>query len=55
MSRQEEAELKDVGEEKALSVRGSVTWVAPDGQTYTLNYVADENGYQPEGDFLPKA
>lgn len=56
VSRQEEAELKDIGaENKALSVRGSVTWVAPDGQTYTLNYVADENGYQPEGDFLPKA
>lgn len=56
ISRQETAELKDIGtEEKALSVRGSVTWTGPDGQTYTLNYVADENGYQPEGDFLPKA
>lgn len=55
-SRQEEAELKDIGTDtKALSVKGTVSWVAADGQTYTLNYIADENGYQPQGDFLPKA
>lgn len=56
VSRQEEAELKNAGSENAfLAVRGTVTWVAADGQSYTLNYVADENGYQPQGDFLPKA
>ena len=55
VSRQEQGELKQIGTEQALVVRGSVSWVAADGQTYTLNYVADENGYQPEGDFLPKA
>lgn len=56
VSRQEEAELKNVGtDEEAISVRGSISWVAPDGQTYTLNYVADENGFQPQGDHLPKA
>lgn len=42
------------GETPALVVRGTVSWVAPDGQTYTLNYVADENGYQPEGNHLPR-
>lgn len=56
VSRQEEAELKNIGEEtEALSVRGSVTWTAPDGQVFTLNYIADENGFQPTGDHLPVA
>lgn len=56
VSRQESGQLKNAGTDEAfLTVRGSVTWVATDGQTYTLNYVADETGYHPEGDFLPKA
>lgn len=55
VSRQEEAELKNIGtENEALSVRGTITWIADDGQQYTLNYIADENGFQPQGDHLPK-
>lgn len=55
-SRDEEAQLKNIGtEQEAISVRGSYSFVAPDGQTYTVNFVADENGFQPEGAHIPKA
>lgn len=55
VSRSEVAELKNAGtENEALSVRGTITWVDADGQSYTLNFLADENGFQPEGAHLPK-
>lgn len=55
-SHQEEGQLKHLGpDHDALAVRGSYTYLGDDGQTYTVNYVADENGYQPEGAHLPRA
>ncbi|XP_037929781.1 endocuticle structural protein SgAbd-6-like [Teleopsis dalmanni] len=53
--RTEEGVLKNVGtENESISVTGSVTWVGPDGVTYTMTFVSDENGFQPEGAHIPK-
>ncbi|PBC33784.1 Flexible cuticle protein [Apis cerana cerana] len=48
-SHQEVAELVNEGtENEALTVRGSYSWVEPQSNTvYTVNYVADENGFHP--------
>lgn len=53
--RDEEGVIKNPGTDaEALSVHGTISWIAPDGETYTITFVADENGYQPEGAHLPK-
>ncbi|XP_029163179.1 flexible cuticle protein 12-like [Nylanderia fulva] len=52
---QESAQLVNVGQEnESLAVRGSFTYVDPATNIrYTVNYVADENGFRPEGTHLP--
>ncbi|KAL1494871.1 hypothetical protein ABEB36_010388 [Hypothenemus hampei] len=44
---------KEGTENEALSVRGSFSYPGPDGVVLTVNYIADENGFQPVGDHLP--
>ncbi|KAI8040329.1 larval cuticle protein 65Ag1 [Drosophila gunungcola] len=46
--------IKNLGpEEDVLQVAGSYSYLGDDGQTYAITYVADENGFQPQGDHIP--
>ena len=50
----ETGEVRNVGaEDEYIAVQGSFKYLGPDGVTYTVTYVADENGFQPQGDHLP--
>ncbi|KAJ8732077.1 hypothetical protein PYW08_014807 [Mythimna loreyi] len=53
-SRSEEGELKNAGtKNEFVAVRGSFSWMDPDGVLRNVNYIADENGYQPSIDSGP--
>ena len=51
-----EGHLQNIGSDsEELVVRGAYSFVGDDGVTYTVNYVADKNGFQPQGAHLPVA
>ncbi|CAK1553615.1 unnamed protein product [Leptosia nina] len=46
---EEQGQLKNQGTENESSVvQGQYSWVGPDGVLYTITYIADENGFQPQ-------
>nr|WJW74113.1 endocuticle structural glycoprotein Abd-2 [Propylea japonica] len=51
----EEGVLKNAGNKdaEAEEVRGQVQYTAPDGTPIQLQYIANENGFQPQGAHLP--
>ncbi|XP_043472300.1 endocuticle structural glycoprotein SgAbd-1-like [Leptopilina heterotoma] len=52
---EERGELRQIGEESGIAAQGSYSYTADDGSPISLTYTADENGFQPQGDHLPKS
>ncbi|CAH0558133.1 unnamed protein product [Brassicogethes aeneus] len=54
ISAQEQGQLINPGtENESISVRGSYRYLGPDGVVYEVTYIADDNGFQPQGAHLP--
>ncbi|KAI8428876.1 hypothetical protein MSG28_007515 [Choristoneura fumiferana] len=52
---EEQGYVKNLGvpEQEAQTAQGQFQYTAPDGQVIQLQYIADENGFQPQGAHLP--
>lgn len=51
---QEHGHLNNVGtDQEAMEARGSYNYTANEGNTFQVSYIANENGFQPEGAHLP--
>ncbi|XP_075162232.1 larval cuticle protein 65Ag1-like [Haematobia irritans] len=51
-----QGQVRSIGsDQEALTVQGSFSYIADDGQVYKVQYTADENGFHPLGDHLPVA
>jgi len=42
-------------EDQIQVIQGSYSYYGADGVLYTVTYIADENGFQPQGSHLPTA
>ncbi|CAH1961242.1 unnamed protein product [Acanthoscelides obtectus] len=55
ISANEEGTYKQLGETGAVVAQGGFSFQSPEGEQVQVQYVADENGYQPVGSHLPTA
>ena len=54
ITHEESGELKKFSpEEEAIVVQGKSGWTSPDGEKVFFEFVADQNGYQPQGSHIP--
>lgn len=54
IARQEQGHIENPGTDfETLKVEGSFQYYGDDGQLYQVQYIADENGFQPQGAHLP--
>lgn len=51
---QEQGQLRQISkDESAMQAQGQFAYVSPEGEPIQLSYIADENGFQPQGAHLP--
>ena len=55
IKRNEAGVQKQLGEETGHTSSGSYSYTSPEGTLITVKFVADENGFQPQGAHLPVA
>merc|ERR1712106_1161856 len=56
ISRSEKGYLIDVGSsEEVIAQAGSYSFTFPNGESFEMTFVADQNGFQPQSDHLPVA
>ncbi|KAK9869773.1 hypothetical protein WA026_003505 [Henosepilachna vigintioctopunctata] len=56
IAQEEQGQLKQIpnSPEPVNTVQGQIRYTSDDGVPIILSYIADENGFQPQGDHLPK-
>ncbi|XP_018398781.1 PREDICTED: endocuticle structural glycoprotein SgAbd-1-like isoform X1 [Cyphomyrmex costatus] len=55
ISHQESGQPKQVEQETPVVSQGADKYTAPDGQQVSINWIADENGFQVQGSHIPTA